>query len=196
MSTHLAATPRLTSRAVRLSPKQKCYIGAAGAFGSILATLADIIQKEQASAVTKLAEALQTTLRISVSPLHVLLLLVVLAIGLCFVFAVETTKSAFYRGASVLALLMTIVPYKIPPSIPTNPNLPDPNPASDRLDEFFIPAVYAQTPVAAQQRIRVEIHLTSNDGKNIQGAVYTLISPTTKGIIARSKVQGSDFSFY
>lgn len=195
MGTHPAAA-RPVLRSSKLSTRQKIYIGLSGAFGGVLAILADLIQKEQASAVMKVDEALRTTLMLSIPPLIVALLLVGFAVGLCFVFSVDSSKNAFYRGASILTVLMTLVPYKVPLSIPTTPEQPQPPAQSSFLDDFFVPAVYAQSPVVPQAKFRVDVRLTTSDGKRVPSAIYTLIDATTGATIARSNVQGNEFAFY
>jgi len=189
-----AAKPALKTS--KLSPRQKIYIGLSGAFGGVLAILADLIQKEQASAVVKVDEALRTTLMLSISPLIVALFLVGFSVALCFVFSVDSSKSAFYRGASILTVLMTLVPYKVPLSIPTTPEQAQPPVQSSFLDHVFVPAVYAQAPAVAQAKFRIDVRLTTSNGKKVPSAIYTLIDPATGATIARSNVQGSEFSFY
>lgn len=189
------ATSRSTFRSSKhLSTRQKIYIGLSGAFGGILAILADLIQKEQASAVMKVDDALRTTLMLSMPPFVVAILLVGFAVGLCFVFSVDSSKSAFYRGGSILTVLMTLVPYKVPLSIPTSPEQPPVQ--SSLLENYFVPAVFAQTPAVPGSKFKIEVRLTTSDGKKVPSAIYTLIDPTTGATIARSNVQGNDFSFY
>jgi hypothetical protein len=141
-----------------------------------------------------LGDVLRNTLGIPLKPLIVVLLLVAFSVGLCFVFAVDSTKSAFYRGASILAVLMTLVPYKVPPSIPTSPD--EATSGSSRIDEVIVPAVFAQTREEPAQKYRIDVHLTTPGGKKVSSAIYTLIDPATKGVIARSNIHGNDFSFY
>jgi len=195
MGTHPAAA-RPVLRSSKLSTRQKIYVGLSGGFGGVLAILADLIQKEQASAVVKVDEALRTTLMLSISPLIVAALLVGFSVALCFVFSVDSSKSAFYRGASILTVLMTLVPYKVPLSIPTTPEQAQPPVQSSVIDNLLVPVVYAQTPAGAQAKFRIDVRLSTSNGKKVASAIYTLVDPTTGATIARSNVQGNEFSFY
>jgi hypothetical protein len=173
------------------------FIGASGAFGGMLAALADLIQKEQASAVLKINEILRTTLQIPTRPIAIVALLVAFGIALCFVFGADSNKKAFYTGASILSIMMALVPYKIPPSISVSPNQSPSGTLQDDswLERYVMPGVvFAQSTQPSQSR-SIHVHLFSSDRKPITTAVYTLVDPESLRVIARSKIQGPDFSF-
>ncbi len=95
-----------------------------GAVGAILAVLSDLIQKNEASATLKIAHTIETTVGIHFPPIVSVLLVLSLAISLCIISEAETKTKAFYIGASILAIMMTLVPYRLPPSLPTSPQQP------------------------------------------------------------------------
>jgi len=80
------------------------------AIGAVFSALSDIVQKDKASAIVTLSQKIFAS---SFPPIYVLILVVALAAALCFVFEPETKPKAFYLGASVLALAMTLVPYQV-----------------------------------------------------------------------------------
>jgi hypothetical protein len=96
----------------------KVGIGVAGAFGGVIAVLADLIQKQDASAVLIFAATLNRTFQLEIATWGWAFVLIILAIALCVVFEPDTKPRAFYIGASILTLLMTAVPFKIPDSAP------------------------------------------------------------------------------
>lgn len=84
------------------------------AIGGLCAAIADVVQKDDASAVSKITSVAARNLELSVKPLWVLLGLVVLAMLLCFVFQPRARRSAFGIGAGVIATIMTVTPYQQP----------------------------------------------------------------------------------
>ncbi|HMK29182.1 MAG TPA: hypothetical protein VK473_05800 [Terriglobales bacterium] len=198
MSTRaLLSSARETIR--NLTPKQKLYLGLSGAVGGTLASLADLIQKEHASAVLEIDRMLRTVLNIPSHPIIVVGLLVGFAIALCFIFAADTNVKAFYSGASVLSIIMAMVPFKAPPNLDTSPTQPptlSPAPVGWLEQHLALPVVYAQAPARALPQFKVDVHLSTQDRKPVSDAVYTLLDPATGEVIARSRTQGSDYTFY
>lgn len=89
-------------------------IGFAGAVGGVFAALADMIQKREASAISEVDQVLERVFETELADFNAILLVISLATALSFIFEPETKKKAFYTGAAVLALLMTVVPYNPP----------------------------------------------------------------------------------
>jgi hypothetical protein len=162
-----------------------------GGFGGLLAILADVLQKQQASTVAKMDDALKTTLGLPVPILVVIPVLMALGVGLCLVFKVESREAAFFRGASVIALLMTVVPYNVPPELPRNQD--QANTLSQQLDLGNV--VFAQTRGNDAQS-KVNVQLVMPNGGQPSSAIYTLKDASNGAVIARSNVQGSAFDFY
>lgn len=93
------------------SIQRRGAVGASGAVGGMFAALADVVQKEEASAIGRISYSLELAFGSQVALIHVILLVVGLATALCLVFEPNCRKRAFYVGASVLTLVMTMVPY-------------------------------------------------------------------------------------
>ena len=177
----------------------RLYLGFSGAMGGILAALSDILQKDQASAVMKIHDSLRTTLGVPSHPLLVVGMLVGFAVALCFIFDARTNRRAFYIGASIPSILMTIVPYRVAPSLGSN--------RSQAMNSVAAPAglgsvlltpwkVFAQSAQENKSEIGVEVHLHTADNRPVDQAVYTLIKRGSEEIVGRSAIKGADFSFY
>jgi hypothetical protein len=180
------------------SSKQAICLGLSAATGGFLAILSDIWQKQDASAVEQLKGALAGVLGVSAYPAAVALILIGLSVALSFIFSADSNKKAFYTGASILAIMMTVVPYNAKPSIPTSPESVGPLTEGeagwwDR--QMIAPRVLAQAPQAGATQ-PVTVHLESTDKKALGAVVYSLVDPGSGEVIARSRVLGNDFSFY
>jgi hypothetical protein len=179
--------------------KAMIYVGLSGAVGGMLAILADLIQKENASAVGKLTDAMSGVLHRSVPPLVVMFLLIAMAVALCFIFEARSSKRALYTGASILSLIMTVVPYKTPDSIGAHPIQP---PSQGQMENgwwenLFTPGhVFAQGKQPPQTKYPVTVHLSTGDNQQVPAALFSLFDPSTGQVVARSKVAGGDFNFY
>ena len=178
--------------------KSMC-LGLSAATGGLLAVLSDIAQKQDASAVEHLKSALTGVLGVRTYPAVVVLMLVVLAVALSFIFSADSNKKAFYIGASILAIMMTAVPYNAPPSLSTIPTAKGAAaPISlgwwDRL--MISGQVYAQSAPASNASYPVDIHLQTDNGKAVSSAIYTLLDAKSGEVLGRSTVQSGDFTFY
>ena len=181
-------------------------VGLAGGLGGILAVLSDLVQKEQASAILKIAYTMETSLLISFPPLIAVFLVVGLAIGLCFVFEPETKAKAFYVGASILTIMMTLVPYELPQNLPINRGevKRTNSTGTNLLYEYITPkASHASSNIDTSKIIRVglddvhmiRISLTTEDNKTVKEgfvAIYDLKSKQQQGI---SKIKGNVVEF-
>ena len=88
------------------------------AVGGMIAVLADLVQKEQASAIVQLTTAVNQFSEGFAIPVGGMgLLLVVLAVGMSFVMQPSNRFAAFYTGASIITVVMTGIPYDRPPPI-------------------------------------------------------------------------------
>ncbi|GAB4576506.1 MAG: hypothetical protein Tsb0019_00170 [Roseibium sp.] len=111
-----------------VSPKTLLTIYLCAAIGGTIAALADLVQKEQASAVLKITTISARHLNLALQPLYVFLLVVILGVLLCFVFQPRNRKAGFAVGAGVIASIMTVTPYQ-----PLQTGQP-----SDTRDETFL----------------------------------------------------------
>lgn len=87
-------------------------IYACAAIGGTIAAIADLVQKEKASAVLKMTTISARHLDLAVPPLYVFLVVVFLGVLLCFVFQPGNRRAGFAVGAGVIASIMTVTPYQ------------------------------------------------------------------------------------
>jgi hypothetical protein len=179
--------------------RRSMCLGLSAATGGLLAILSDIAQKQDASAVEHLQLALTGVFGLRTYPVIVALVLISLAVALSFIFSADSNKQAFYVGASILAIMMTAVPYNAPPSLSTTPM------AKSALapvslgwwDQLIIPGqVYAQGTPGNNASYPVDVHLQTDNGKAVSMAVYTVIDAKSGEILGRSRVQSANFTFY
>jgi hypothetical protein len=164
-------------------------LGGSSAVGASAAVLADLTQKNEASALLKIGEVVGTTWL-------AVLIVVALAVAVCFIFECATPRRAFYTGASVLTILMATVPYKVPPSINTNPDKVAVV-APQQTSWLLGPSVaYAQTRTAAVAPVTLRVNLTTSDGQPVTRALLTLRDPESDAIVARSSLSGASFDLY
>jgi hypothetical protein len=105
-------------------------IGLAAALGGLGAVIVDLVQKGDASAIFKLTGTLNRYGHVlgaawpDVPVLGVGIALIVFAIVLAYLSDARSRGAAFYSGASVITVLMTLVPYEapLPPSSGTTVN--------------------------------------------------------------------------
>ena len=179
--------------------RQSMCLGLSAATGGLLAVLSDIAQKQDASAVEHLQSALSGVLGVRTYPAVVACVLVALSVALSFIFNAESNKKAFYIGASILAIMMTAVPYNAPPSLSTTPtarNLEIPI-SSSWWDRVMIPGqVFAQSALAEKASYAVDVHLQTDDGKAVNRATFTVLDANSGEVFGRSTVQSGNYTFY
>ena len=146
--------------------KRITYLGSAF-FGGFICILADLIQKAEASAVLLIGEKLEKLLGLPSPRLFAIVIILIIAASLPLIFEPKSKKNAFYVGASVLAILMTITPYQIPAGLKTEPS-----------------------------SVAVNLSVSTHDNKKVTGAVVTTIPLNTRGKKARSKMRGAKVKFY
>jgi hypothetical protein len=160
-----------------------------GMVGGFLAVLADVAQKDDASAVLNIASGI-AKLNIKCQPFAIAIVLVLLAGAICLILDAANTKAAFYIGASILTLIMTLVPVRRSPSIESA--LPALRPVlQDRLIRPALfwqeaaPAVRARRPTSAGTGL-VNLTLTAKDKGSIGQFTVEIRNPDTGAITARS----------
>lgn len=182
---------------------QKICLGLSAATGGLLAVLADIMQKQDASAVEQLKSALGAVLQIRTYPWVIGLLLIALSVALSFIFSADSNKKSFYVGASILAIMMTTVPYDAKPGLNTGAVVP-PSPTAEKAannlgwwDRLMIPSqVFAQDAAPSSHGSPVTVQLETGDQKPVGIAIFSLVDPSTGQVVARSRVQAGKFTFY
>jgi len=174
-------------------------LGLSAATGGLLAVLSDIAQKQDASAVEHLQSALTGVLGFRTYPAVVALVLIALGVALSFIFNAASNKKAFYVGASILAIMMTAVPYNAPPSLSTSPTAKGAETPVHLgwWDHLMIPGqVYAQSSAPNNTSYAVDVRLQPDNGKAVTSATFTLIDSNSGQVLARSTVQSANFTFY
>jgi hypothetical protein len=183
--------------------QQRVCLGLSAATGGLLAVLADIMQKQDASAVEQLKAALGAVLQVRTYPWVIGLLLIALSVALSFIFSADSNKKSFYVGASILAIMMTTVPYDAKPGLSTGAAVA-PVPAAEKAannsgwwDRLMVPSrVFAQVLESSSHGSPVTVQLETANRKPVGAAVFSLVDPSTGQVMARSRVQGSKLTFY
>jgi hypothetical protein len=142
-------------------------IGLSALVGGVLAVLADLSQKGDASAILNLGYNLSKVFGLASPATVSTVLILLIAVALALIFDVSSKRQAFYVGASVLSIMMTIVPYKTPDGFKTTPN-----------------------------SVEVVINLTTADQKPIVEAAVSLWREDGRTLVARSQVSSDVFRFY
>jgi hypothetical protein len=154
-------------------------VGLSAAIGGIAAILADLFQKKDASALYEFTGMANRVTDQAIPVGAVGLGLVVLSVILAYLQEARSRMAAFYAGASVLTVLMTLVPYDAPMPLPSGSTI---NQVSV-LERSIIPSAYAaEVQVAqagAQIPVTVLVKLPARDGAaqpQIRGVVYDAVS--------------------
>jgi hypothetical protein len=178
--------------------KKSICLGLSAATGGLVAVLSDIMQKHEASAVEQLQITLGSIFGVHTYLWFAALLLIFLSVALSFIFGSDTNKTAFTTGAGILAFLVTVTPYKPLPNLDTAPPAAGTSAANIGIwDRLMIPGrVFAQSSVPAAASTPYTIHLQTADHKPVSEVVLTLIDPSNGQALRRSRVQGSDLTFY
>ncbi len=185
--------------AIASSPvRHKFQIALAGAGGSLIGILADLRQKEHASAILKLSNTAATALHLALPPLATMAFVVLAGVTICFILEARSARHAFFTGIGVLSTVMVLVPYEVPPSLPTRTSQLGHYQAAGPRVSFLTPAVaFAQSPtVVAQARDPVEVKLTLRipDKNATPQATVTLRNLDGK-VLAQSVFTGTEFVF-
>lgn len=172
-------------------------IGISAAIGGLGAVIVDLIQKGDASAISKLTGTVNNYGHLlsagwpDVPIIVVGLALVALAIGLAFLSEAKSRNTAFYSGASVVSVLMTLIPYDAPLPLPSGATvnrvtLEDSRPSLESA--ALIPAVYRpeyERPIirvaAGQLPVTVIVHLPRKPDQNaiaprVDGRLFDSVS--------------------
>lgn len=154
-------------------------IGLSAAIGGIAAILADLFQKKDASAIYEFTGFANRFTDQAIPVGAVGLGLVILSVILAYLQEARSRMSAFYAGASVLTVLMTLVPYDAPMPLPSGSTV---NQVSV-LEGGIIPSAYAAEVQVAQAGVQIPVtvlvKLPAHDGKaqpRIHGVVYDAVS--------------------
>ncbi len=161
-------------------------LGLCAVFGGLLAALADLVQKEHASAVLKISSVVNTYLGLPL-PRWGALLFVVIAAGLVsLIYGADTMQKSFVRGLGVLSVVMTAVPYSTPPTQVSVVG------AENRgaLLELVVGTAMAQSgaaPAAGRaDQTPVTLRLLSDrPADEVSEVTVTVVAPSTGGTIAR-----------
>jgi hypothetical protein len=178
--------------------KERILIALSGAVGGILAILADLIQKDEASSVLRIAYGMQLLTKFAIPSYFAAITVLFLGVALCFIFEAKSPRKACYIGASILSIIMTAVPYKSPPPIGSSPNVEFNGSlgADAQWSDFITPkSSYALTPTASGPLTKVHIHLKTSDNKKIREALINLREAKGRRIIGSDKIMQNDLEF-
>ncbi len=147
----------------------KLKLGLCALTGGFFCLLADLGQKSEASAIRSIALGVGELIETSYANGKIMAVVLVLmsALVLYFVFDPDTKPRAFYLGASVLALIMTFTPYEQPGGFTTEPN-----------------------------SVKVVLNLKTEDSAAIEQATLTLWNSQQNNILARTQISAEQFTFY
>jgi len=142
-------------------------LGLSSFVGGLLAVLADLNQKSDASAILNIGYNLGKVFSIPSPAIVTTILILFIAIALPLIFDVSTKRQAFYTGASVLSLMMIIIPYKTPDGFKTAPN-----------------------------SIEVVLTIKTADNSPPNETIVSLWAYDGRTLISRSKISSDKFRFY
>jgi hypothetical protein len=154
-------------------------VGLSAAIGGIVAMLADFYQKKDASAIYEFTGLVNKYSEQAIPVGAVALGLIVLSVILAYLQEARSRMSAFYAGASVLTVLMTLVPYDAPQPLPSGSTV---NQVSVIEGGIISSAYAAETQMAqagAQIPVAVVVKLPARNGAmtpRISGIVYDAVS--------------------
>jgi len=137
--------------------------------GGFFCLLADLAQKSEASSIRNIGLGIGDIVGASYANCKIIAVVLVLicALVLYFIFDPNTKPKAFYLGASVLALMMTFTPYEPPKGFNTQPN-----------------------------SVKVVLNLKTEDNTKIDQATLTLWNSQQNKIMARTQISAQQFTFY
>lgn len=166
--------------------------------GAIIAVLADLVQKKEASATKSITNALREFFNFSLDNTFTLVLLTLISISLCFIYEVKTKKVGFYLGASILALIMTSVPYQDK----SGSTIPKTNDESNQAKTIHFDNISNKLSLYLKQHksygtVSLEIIDRDDSNRKIQinqGTVY-LLNPNNRSIIKTFNIRTNKFSF-
>lgn len=145
-------------------------LGLSGAGGTIALLLGELHNKGQESSVFSIRNSLASFFGINnLTEIAIGTIVVFLALGaaMCFIFEDKTLDKAFYRGASVLAIIMSLTPSQDYKPLKTTPN-----------------------------SVLVSVSITTADNKPLAEVYVTVWNIETNTVFGRSKFVGNNFSFY
>ena len=171
-------------------------IGFTAALGGLSAVMVDLFQKKDASAIYQLTSFVNKTTA-GFDPMGnyalpvggVGLLLMVLSIVLAFFAGARSKRAAFYAGASVLTVMMTLVPYQ-QPIAPSSGSVRQLSQAAP-LGPSYVPAAYFGADVKDMVKrdgriwsvqdggpisVVVVVHTEGGDPARISGVLYDAVS--------------------
>lgn len=183
----------------------KTGIAASAATGAVLSMLADIVQKEDGAATLKISKALGKIWP-GVTPLGAVILILVLAIIIAFIFAKENDKleHAFFRGLSVLSLVMLITPIQQAPTLPQS--APGRTVGGSVLGtgiaaSMWTPgraAIGANFAQAAPEGALVPVHvrLETSDRRPVSQVTAILVDSSTSKVVGNLRRDAGEFTFF
>lgn len=179
------------------------YIILSGVAGSFFAVLADMTMKSNASAVVKMGDAIRTHLGLNCTNIIAAVILLAGGALVCAIFTPENRKKAFYLGASIITIIMTLTPYRVPNTISSEPAgiVGGGNSMNIIYEHALLGQAWAHTPPDTVETeelkpIGLNILIKAAKGKTLKEAVVTLRDYNNKKILASSKFKHTNFKIY
>lgn len=171
---------------------------AAAGVGAFFLSISDLLKNGEGSTVSKMSEIVRVLLSPSLGEvaLFSILLLVLLGVALCWVYAPDSRAEGFARGFSIFAILAVVSPSSNggPLSTPNQQVEQSSSPPASYLS-FFIPFAYAESHEEAVNTGKVVILLPpGQSGSDASDEVTdTLRDAETEEIVARESIAGEEF---
>jgi len=160
--------------------------------GSLIAILADTMQKNVASAVFKIKD---TLVLLGIPATNWLACIVLIAVGtlLCGIFNILEKKRAFYSGLGVISFIMTVVPYEKPKDLKQGALE-----SSKGIDirSLFFTSAYAQTNKIEVASVQVDVKLVLPEGKMIQDNCIVTLKDVESNVLGQSIITDPSLTFY
>lgn len=181
--------------------KAKIIFGLSGLVGGLIAIIADVCQKGDNSSFQKMVDVFATRLGLPFSLPIVAFVVLGIATILPLIFDRKNKAESFYTGASVLAIMMTIMPGEIPLSVSTAGGPP----ASEIMESVERPQTADKArmsdvfPVKAIDRkitSTFTVRLTGDGTQGITDGVASLIDIESGRVANKIRFSGNSFSFY
>jgi hypothetical protein len=161
-------------------------LGSCAVFGGLLAALADLVQKEHASAVLKISAVVNTYLGLPLPRWGALLFVVIVAGLVSLIYEADNMQKSFVRGLGILSVVMTAVPYSTPPTQVSFVGAEN----RSAVHELVVGVALAQTgttgAVGRADQIPVTLRLLSDrPAPEVPEVTVTVVAPSTGRTIAR-----------
>ena len=182
------------------SPPSWIFFGCA-AMGALLASLADLSLKGGISTIAKVSSGLNSGLGLSILPIYVVVFFVCVGAIFAWLNNVTDRKTAFYAGAGVISVFMTLVPNEIPKSLsavaPPAKSVDAARGVLPNLSWLIGTAqaeAQAKTPLPSPSS-SIRLYVMDTEKHPLMDFTVTLTDPATNTIIGKSRYDNPNVAF-